>query len=121
MPISQVLQLTCNMHTPLWPILGGRAFCPRLYEFLPGCNSEARCILPDQDRSLPGVAAVLLDEFHERNWDADMALALCTLCRCTARPDLRRARRCISSICGVAWTDLTGLISPAVHVNGSCH
>ena len=54
-------------------------------------HGEARRVLPVQDRSLPGVAAVLLDEFHERGWDADLALALCTLCRGTARPDLRRA------------------------------
>jgi hypothetical protein len=47
--------------------------------------------VPVQDRSLPGVAAVFLDEFHERGWDADLALALCTLCRRTSRPDLRRA------------------------------
>lgn len=46
-------------------------------------------MLPEQDRRLPGIAAVMLDEFHERKWDADLALALCLLCRRTARPDLR--------------------------------
>ena len=50
-----------------------------------------RCLslVPDQDASLPGVAAVILDEFHERGWDADLALTLCIDSqRCTC-PGLR--------------------------------
>ncbi len=38
---------------------------------------------------LPGVAVVVLDEFHERSLDADLALALVRRARDTARPDLR--------------------------------
>ena len=38
---------------------------------------------------LPGVAAVLFDEFHERSLDTDMALALCLDLQEGLRPDLR--------------------------------
>lgn len=44
-----------------------------------------------QDRSLQNVAAVILDEFHERSIDADLALTLCTDCQKRLRPDLRSA------------------------------
>ncbi|KIY98238.1 ATP-dependent helicase HrpB [Monoraphidium neglectum] len=41
------------------------------------------------DPSLEGVGAVILDEFHERNLDADLALALCLDAQRWTRPDLR--------------------------------
>ncbi|WP_207476643.1 ATP-dependent helicase HrpB [Arenibaculum pallidiluteum] len=41
------------------------------------------------DPGLDGVAAVLLDEFHERNLDADLALALCLEAQGALRDDLR--------------------------------
>ncbi len=40
------------------------------------------------DPQLSGVAVVLLDEFHERSLEADLALALLARLRRTARPDL---------------------------------
>jgi hypothetical protein len=42
-----------------------------------------------QDPSLEGVGALLLDEFHERSLDADTALALALDCQAWTRPDLR--------------------------------
>ena len=39
--------------------------------------------------TLPGVAAVVLDEFHERHVDTDVALALLRRLQAGARPDLR--------------------------------
>ena len=44
-----------------------------------------------QNPSLEGVGAVLFDEFHERNLDSDLALALCLDAQQIARPDLRCA------------------------------
>ena len=44
------------------------------------------------DPSLSGVGAVLFDEFHERNVDADLALALCLDAQALGRPDLRCVR-----------------------------
>lgn len=41
------------------------------------------------DPTLDGVAAVLLDEFHERSADLDLALALLIDVRASLRPDLR--------------------------------
>ncbi|BDG10506.1 ATP-dependent helicase HrpB [Anaeromyxobacter paludicola] len=41
------------------------------------------------DPGLPGVAAVLLDEFHERHLHGDLALALLRRLQRTARPELR--------------------------------
>ncbi len=41
------------------------------------------------DPGLPGVGAVVLDEFHERSLDADLALALLRRLRARDRPDLR--------------------------------
>ena len=41
------------------------------------------------DPSLEGVAAVILDEFHERSLDADLGLALALDCRAGLRDDLR--------------------------------
>ena len=42
-----------------------------------------------RDPSLEGVSAVLLDEFHERSLDTDLALALVLDVRASLRPDLR--------------------------------
>lgn len=42
-----------------------------------------------QDPTLPGVALVIFDEFHERNLHADLALALTLDARPVLRPDLR--------------------------------
>ena len=42
-----------------------------------------------QDPALDGVAAVVLDEFHERSLDLDLALALVADVRASLRPDLR--------------------------------
>src|SRR6266404_8137466 len=41
------------------------------------------------DRTLRNVAAVFLDEFHERNLDGDLALALLRRLQRTRRPDVR--------------------------------
>lgn len=41
------------------------------------------------DPSLPGVAAILFDEFHERSVDADLALAFALEAQAGLRPDLR--------------------------------
>ncbi|GAB7190420.1 ATP-dependent helicase HrpB [Kineococcus sp. NUM-3379] len=42
-----------------------------------------------RDPELPGVAAVVLDEVHERHLDADLALAFAVDVRSVLRPDLR--------------------------------
>ncbi|MGD9914018.1 MAG: ATP-dependent helicase HrpB [Rhizobiaceae bacterium] len=47
----------------------------------------ARMILDDPE--LPGIAAILFDEFHERSLDADFGLALALDVRGALRPDLR--------------------------------
>lgn len=41
------------------------------------------------DPALEGVAAVIFDEFHERNLQADLGLALCLDCQAGLREDLR--------------------------------
>ena len=41
------------------------------------------------DPSLPGIGAVLLDEFHERSVDADLCLTLCRQVQEHLRPELR--------------------------------
>ncbi|KAF5842574.1 ATP-dependent helicase C-terminal-domain-containing protein [Dunaliella salina] len=43
------------------------------------------------DPELSGVGAILFDEFHERNLDADCALALCLDLQAIGRPDLHLA------------------------------
>jgi len=43
------------------------------------------------DPSLPRIAAVLFDEFHERHIESDLALALCLEVRAALREDLRLA------------------------------
>ncbi|MBC8072299.1 MAG: ATP-dependent helicase HrpB, partial [Deltaproteobacteria bacterium] len=43
------------------------------------------------DPSLPGIAAVVFDEFHERHLDGDLALALVRALQRGARPELRIA------------------------------
>jgi ATP-dependent helicase HrpB len=44
-----------------------------------------------QDPFLDGVGAVLLDEFHERHLEGDLALAMLAETRATVRPDLKLA------------------------------
>ena len=44
------------------------------------------------DQSLDGIAAVVLDEFHERSLDADVGLTLCLDVQRALRPDLRSSR-----------------------------
>ena len=41
------------------------------------------------DAALPGIGAILFDEFHERNLLSDVALALCKHLQHSARPDLK--------------------------------
>ena len=41
-----------------------------------------------REPDLPGVAAVVIDECHERHLDADLALAFCVDVRANLRPDL---------------------------------
>ena len=43
-----------------------------------------------RDPALPGVSAVLLDEFHERNLDGDLCLALC--CEARSSSPFQRTR-----------------------------
>ena len=50
----------------------------------------ARMILDEPD--LPGIAAILFDEFHERSLDGDFGLALALDVQAGLRPDLRLAR-----------------------------
>src|SRR5690606_683513 len=47
----------------------------------------SRMILDDPE--LPGIAAVLFDEFHERSLDGDVSLALALDVQGALRPDLR--------------------------------
>ena len=42
-----------------------------------------------RDQALEGVGLVIFDEFHERNLEADLALALCVDAQATVREDLR--------------------------------
>lgn len=42
-----------------------------------------------EDPEIPGIGAVLFDEFHERGIDSDLALALCLESRAALRDDLR--------------------------------
>ena len=41
------------------------------------------------DPTLKGIGAVILDEFHERHLEGDLALALLRRLQCTSRPDLK--------------------------------
>ncbi|HYK17934.1 MAG TPA: DEAD/DEAH box helicase, partial [Bryobacteraceae bacterium] len=41
------------------------------------------------DQQLDGIGAVVLDEFHERHLESDLALALLRRLQATSRPDLR--------------------------------
>ncbi len=50
----------------------------------------ARMILDDPE--LPGVSAVIFDEFHERSLDADFGLALALDVQSALRDDLRDSR-----------------------------
>ncbi len=73
-----------------------------------------------RDPELPGVAAVLLDEFHERSLDADLALALCLELREVLRPDLRLAVLSATIDAG-AVAGLVGPGTPVVASEGRAH
>jgi ATP-dependent helicase HrpB len=65
-----------------------------------------------QDPSLPGVGAVLFDEFHERSLHADLGLALALEARETIREDLRLLVMS-ATIDAAAVADLVGGEQPA--------
>jgi ATP-dependent helicase HrpB len=60
-----------------------------------------------QDPALEGVGAVLFDEFHERNLDADLGLALCLQAQAVLRDDLRLVAMS-ATLDGVAVARLLG-------------
>jgi ATP-dependent helicase HrpB len=64
------------------------------------------------DPELPGTAAVLLDECHERHLDADLLLALLLDARAGLRPDLRL----LATSATVATERLAELLGPATPV-----
>jgi ATP-dependent helicase HrpB len=64
------------------------------------------------DPELPGVAAILLDECHERHLDADLLLALLLDARAGLRPDLRL----LAASATVATERLTELLGPTTPV-----
>lgn len=41
------------------------------------------------DNELAGISTIIFDEFHERNLNAELALALCRECQKILRPDLK--------------------------------
>lgn len=75
------------------------------------------------DPELPGVAAVVLDECHERHLDTDLALAFCLDVRGALRPDLQllamsataRAERLAALLGG------DGEAAPVVETSGTQH
>ncbi len=71
-----------------------------------------------RDASLPGVAAVVLDEFHERSVDADLALAFCRQSQQVLREDLRMVVMS-ATLHGLGVADLLG--APTVHSDGRLH
>lgn len=75
-----------------------------------------------RDPELPGVAAVVLDEVHERQLDADLTLAFLTDVRATVRDDLLliamsatvEAERTASTIGDAPIIDIPGALHPVV-------
>ncbi|RZV48062.1 MAG: ATP-dependent helicase HrpB [Acidimicrobiales bacterium] len=74
------------------------------------------------DPSLPGVAAVIFDEFHERSVHADLGLALTLEAREAIRPDLRLLIMS-ATIDAAAVADLVGQDgpSPVIECEGRTH
>jgi len=70
------------------------------------------------DPFLAGVGAVVLDEFHERSLDADLALALTRRVRDDARPDLRVVVMSATLDCEPL---VTYLDAPAIESEGFLH
>ncbi|GLI61368.1 hypothetical protein VaNZ11_003732 [Volvox africanus] len=69
------------------------------------------------DPELAGVGVVVFDEFHERNLNADLALALCLDVQRLARPDLRLV--VMSATLGGGLGDrVRGLMAAAAEVEG---
>lgn len=89
----------------------------------PGCRIEVvtEGILTrrlQSDPSLPGIAAVLFDEVHERNLQTDLGLALTLEVRRTIRPDLRVLAMSATLAAGKVAALLGG---PIVTAEGSPH
>ncbi|WP_406263865.1 ATP-dependent helicase HrpB [Actinacidiphila glaucinigra] len=72
-----------------------------------------------RDQELPGTAAVLLDECHERHLDADTAMAFLLDVRAALRPDLRIVAASATTDAD-AWSRLLG-DAPVVHARGHMH
>ena len=77
-----------------------------------------------RDPDLPGVAAVVLDEVHERQLDADLTLALLLDVRANLRPDLPlvamsatiEAERTAALVGGAAVVTVPGSLHPVTEV-----
>lgn len=70
------------------------------------------------DPDLPGVAAVMLDECHERHLDTDLALAFLVEARAEVRPDLRLLA---TSATADAERFATLLDAPVIRAEGALH
>ena len=75
-------------------------------------------ILTDQE--LPGVAAVLFDEAHERNLDSDLGLALALETQSILREDLRLLVMS-ATIDGARFAELMGDDAPVIESEGKAH
>ncbi|RGC67363.1 ATP-dependent RNA helicase HrpB [Micromonospora sp. MW-13] len=75
------------------------------------------------DPELPGVGAVLLDECHERQLDADLALAFTVQARATLRPDLWLAAMSATPDAGrfAALLGADGVPAPVVRAASALH
>ena len=71
------------------------------------------------DPFLEGVGAVILDEFHERNLNSDLALALLRQVRATVRPDLMLVVMSATLDAAAVSNYLDGC--PIVRVDGGLH
>ncbi len=75
-----------------------------------------------RDPSLPGTAAVIFDEIHERNLQTDLGLALALEARAAVRPDLKL----IAMSATIAAPELAGLLggdtaAPVVSADAELH
>ncbi|WP_320069645.1 ATP-dependent helicase HrpB [Micromonospora sp. RTGN7] len=77
----------------------------------------------DHDPELPGVDAVLLDECHERQLDADLALAFTVQARETLRPDLWLAAMSATPDAGrfAALLGADGVPAPVIRAASALH